>query len=86
MAKRRAAMEGRGAAAWKPQNRARKVSAALQAYAAMTTSGHWRREGRQPARQVGQETAPRNYTRRAASRPQTPGGPAMPTVATLHTV
>jgi dihydroxy-acid dehydratase len=38
MAKRRAAMEARGAAAWKPQNRARKVSAALQAYAAMTTS------------------------------------------------
>jgi dihydroxy-acid dehydratase len=38
MAKRRAAMEARGTAAWKPQNRARKVSAALQAYAAMTTS------------------------------------------------
>jgi hypothetical protein len=35
MAKRRAAMEARGAAAWKPQDRARKVSAALQAYAAM---------------------------------------------------
>jgi hypothetical protein len=27
-----------GEPAWKPQNRARKVSAALQAYAAMTTS------------------------------------------------
>ena len=38
MAKRRTAMEARGAAAWKPQNRARKDSAALQAYAAMTTS------------------------------------------------
>jgi hypothetical protein len=38
MAKHRAAMEARGSAAWKPQNRARKVLAALQAYAAMTTS------------------------------------------------
>jgi dihydroxy-acid dehydratase len=38
LAKRRAAMEARGASAWKPQNRKRKVSAALQAYAAMTTS------------------------------------------------
>ncbi len=38
LAKRRAAMEARGAGAWKPQNRKRNVSAALQAYAAMTTS------------------------------------------------
>ena len=38
LAKRRAAMEARGAAAWKPQDRKRKVSAALLAYAAMTTS------------------------------------------------
>ena len=38
LAKRRAAMEDRKAAAWKPQNRKRQVSAALQAYAAMTTS------------------------------------------------
>ena len=35
---RREAMEARGAAAWKPQNRQRQVSAALRAYAAMTTS------------------------------------------------
>ncbi|MDP5238945.1 dihydroxy-acid dehydratase [Uliginosibacterium sp. 31-16] len=38
MAKRRAAMEARGPEAWKPANRVRHVSAALQAYAAMTTS------------------------------------------------
>ncbi|HQR04856.1 MAG: dihydroxy-acid dehydratase [Proteobacteria bacterium] len=38
LARRRAAMEARGSAAWKPQNRQRVVSAALQAYAAMTTS------------------------------------------------
>jgi dihydroxy-acid dehydratase len=37
MAARRAAMEGRGLEAWKPK-RERKVSTALQAYAAMTTS------------------------------------------------
>ncbi|AOU97333.1 dihydroxy-acid dehydratase [Acidihalobacter yilgarnensis] len=35
---RRAAMEARGAAAWKPANRTREVSPALRAYAAMTTS------------------------------------------------
>lgn len=35
---RREAMEARGAAAWKPINRERFVSAALQAYAALTTS------------------------------------------------
>ncbi|MCP5396407.1 MAG: dihydroxy-acid dehydratase [Sphingomonadaceae bacterium] len=39
LAERRAAMEARGDAAWAPaQPRARKVSAALEAYAAMTTS------------------------------------------------
>jgi dihydroxy-acid dehydratase len=38
LAKRRAAMEDKGASAWKPATRARKVSQALQAYAAMTTS------------------------------------------------
>ena len=31
-------MEAKGAAAWKPMNRQREVSAALRAYAAMTTS------------------------------------------------
>jgi len=35
---RRAAMEAEGAQAWKPVNRDRPVSAALRAYAAMTTS------------------------------------------------
>ncbi len=39
LAHRRAKMEARGAAAWQPtEQRPRKVSAALQAYAAMTTS------------------------------------------------
>jgi dihydroxy-acid dehydratase len=38
LAKRRAAMEAKGAAAWKPAKRQRHVPAALQAYAAMTTS------------------------------------------------
>jgi dihydroxy-acid dehydratase len=38
LAQRRAAMQARGAAAWQPQNRNRPVSAALRAYAAMTTS------------------------------------------------
>ena len=38
LAARRAEMESRGAQAWKPQNRDRYVSAALRAYAAMTTS------------------------------------------------
>ncbi len=36
--RRRAAMDARGAQAWKPVNRVRAVSAALRAYAAMTTS------------------------------------------------
>ncbi|MQA40179.1 dihydroxy-acid dehydratase [Rugamonas aquatica] len=38
LAARRAAMEAKGAAAWKPVNRQRYVSQALQAYAALTTS------------------------------------------------
>ncbi|WP_142850282.1 dihydroxy-acid dehydratase [Telmatospirillum sp. J64-1] len=38
LAHRRRAMEDRGANAWKPVNRKRAVSAALRAYAAMTTS------------------------------------------------
>jgi dihydroxy-acid dehydratase len=38
LAKRRTAMEAKGAKAWKPQNRERFVSPALRAYAAMTTS------------------------------------------------
>ncbi len=38
LAKRRAEMEAKGAAAWKPATRQRPVSQALRAYAAMTTS------------------------------------------------
>ena len=38
LAARRQAMEARGVAAWKPANRQRAVSAALKAYAALTTS------------------------------------------------
>jgi D-hexose-6-phosphate mutarotase len=38
LARRRAAMDAKGAQAWKPVNRVREVSAALRAYAAMTTS------------------------------------------------
>jgi dihydroxy-acid dehydratase len=38
LAQRRKAMEAKGSAAWHPGHRERKVSAALQAYAAMTTS------------------------------------------------
>ena len=38
LAARRAAMEAKGADAWKPVNRDRYVSQALQAYAALTTS------------------------------------------------
>ena len=38
LARRRAAMEARGAQAWKPVDRDRVVSPALRAYAAMTTS------------------------------------------------
>ncbi len=38
LAARRAAMEAKGADAWKPVNRQRQVSAALQAYALLTTS------------------------------------------------
>jgi dihydroxy-acid dehydratase len=38
LARRRAAMESRGATAWKPESRQRVVSKALRAYAAMATS------------------------------------------------
>jgi dihydroxy-acid dehydratase len=38
LARRRATMEAKGKAAWKPAKRARKVSMALKAYAALTTS------------------------------------------------
>jgi len=38
LTRRRTAMEARGANAWKPAARSRKVSMALKAYAAMTTS------------------------------------------------
>jgi dihydroxy-acid dehydratase len=38
LAARRQAMEARGAKAWKPRQRQREVSAALKAYAALTTS------------------------------------------------
>jgi dihydroxy-acid dehydratase len=38
LAQRREAMQARGAAAWKPAKRSRKVSTALKAYAALTTS------------------------------------------------
>ncbi|MBM4190068.1 MAG: dihydroxy-acid dehydratase, partial [Betaproteobacteria bacterium] len=38
LAQRRAAMNAKGKHAWKPENRDRVVSAALRAYAAMTTS------------------------------------------------
>ncbi|MBI3144740.1 MAG: hypothetical protein HYZ18_05610, partial [Pseudogulbenkiania sp.] len=38
LAHRRAKMEARGKGAWKPLDRERVVSAALRAYAAMTTS------------------------------------------------
>ncbi|HXH04505.1 MAG TPA: dihydroxy-acid dehydratase [Candidatus Competibacteraceae bacterium] len=38
LARRRAAMQAKGAKAWKPASRQRQVSAALRAYAALTTS------------------------------------------------
>jgi len=38
MKRRRAAMEAKGSKAWHPASRERHVSAALRAYAAMTTS------------------------------------------------
>jgi dihydroxy-acid dehydratase len=38
LARRRDAMKARGEGAWKPVNRNRRVSTALQAYAALTTS------------------------------------------------
>jgi dihydroxy-acid dehydratase len=38
LARRRTAMDARGSKAWQPAQRQRKVSTALQAYAALTTS------------------------------------------------
>jgi dihydroxy-acid dehydratase len=38
LARRRQAMQARGAAAWKPEKRQRQVSRALKAYAALATS------------------------------------------------
>jgi dihydroxy-acid dehydratase len=49
LAVRRAAMEARGADAWKPAHRERVVSAALRAYAALTTNA-----ARGAVRDVGQ--------------------------------
>jgi dihydroxy-acid dehydratase len=49
LARRRAAMEQRGATAWQPARRKRKVSPALQAYGALTTSA-----ARGAVRDVGQ--------------------------------
>ncbi|PCD01886.1 dihydroxy-acid dehydratase [Sphingomonas spermidinifaciens] len=49
LAERRAAMEAKGAAAWKPLGRKREVSAALRAYAALTTNA-----SRGAVRDVGQ--------------------------------
>tara|TARA_B100001939_G_scaffold335245_1_gene337081 strand:- start:14011 stop:15783 length:1773 start_codon:yes stop_codon:yes gene_type:complete len=40
LTKRRVAMDAKGKAAWKPVDRDRQVSAALRAYAALTTSAH----------------------------------------------
>ncbi|WP_114392118.1 dihydroxy-acid dehydratase [Oleisolibacter albus] len=54
LARRRAAMEARGEAAWRPASRDRHVSAALQAYAALTTSA-----SRGAVRDVGQLTRAR---------------------------
>ena len=49
LAERRAAMEAKGAKAWKPVGRKREVSAALRAYAALTTNA-----SRGAVRDVGQ--------------------------------
>ena len=49
LARRRSAMEAKGKLAWKPANAPGKVSAALQAYAALTTSA-----ARGAVRDVGQ--------------------------------
>ena len=49
LAKRRAAVEARGANAWQPATRRRKISTALRAYAAMATSA-----SRGAVRDVGQ--------------------------------
>jgi dihydroxy-acid dehydratase len=63
--RRLAAMEARGAEAWKPGPRTRKVSPALQAYAALTTSA-----SRGAVRDVEQlRRAPRRPASRAAAEP-----------------
>ncbi|WP_439578477.1 dihydroxy-acid dehydratase [Elioraea sp.] len=63
LAQRRAAMEARGEAAWQPTNRARAVSAALQAYAALTTSA-----SRGAVRDVGQIRRGARQARRGAAQ------------------
>jgi dihydroxy-acid dehydratase len=63
--RRRETIEARGPAAWQPPERPRKVSPALQAYAALTTSA-----ARGAVRDVGQLTrAPRTATRPAKATP-----------------
>jgi dihydroxy-acid dehydratase len=59
---RRARMDARGPAAWRPGERTRRVSPALQAYAALTTSA-----ARGAVRDVDQlSRAPKSATRKAA--------------------
>jgi dihydroxy-acid dehydratase len=58
LAQRRAAMEARGRAAWQPGPRSRKVSTALRAYAALTTSA-----ARGAVRDLGQLGFPSDTTR-----------------------
>jgi Dehydratase family len=74
LAQRREAMLARGAEAWKPAKRTRKVSMALKAYAALTTSaargGRARRSGIGPGREptaATEEAAPRRYPDDCAS-------------------
>jgi dihydroxy-acid dehydratase len=62
LAGRRREMEERGSKAWKPLTRDRKVSSALQAYAALTTSA-----ARGAVRDVS-ALAPRHQTEKASSR------------------
>jgi dihydroxy-acid dehydratase len=58
---RRGAMDARGPAAWQPPQRPRKVSPALQAYAALTTSA-----ARGAVRDVGQLTRAGRTTAKSA--------------------
>src|SRR5262249_38056238 len=53
LARRRSAMQARGAKAWQPEKRDRQVSTALQAYAALTTSA-----ARGAVREVPPQVAP----------------------------